>query len=164
MAWRRPGDKPLSEQMMVSLLTHICVTRPQWIKPNRPRTKWPTFRTAFHGINDLWISSESALLNCLPWHSQGFLGWFYFWLFAANSVLKSTRIFHNDISHLCNEISWQYRVWQVLELMQMHQKERLRRVILTASWFIAIDVGRFFPENCPRFPWHILIFWDPADL
>ena len=29
MAWCRPGDKPLSEPMMVSLLTHICVTRPQ---------------------------------------------------------------------------------------------------------------------------------------
>ena len=29
MAWRRPGDKPLSEPMMVSLLTHICVTRPK---------------------------------------------------------------------------------------------------------------------------------------
>ena len=33
MAWRRSGDKPLSEPMMVSLLTHICVTRPQWVKP-----------------------------------------------------------------------------------------------------------------------------------
>ena len=31
MAWRRPGDKPLSEPMMVSLPTHICVTRPQWL-------------------------------------------------------------------------------------------------------------------------------------
>ena len=31
MAWRRLGDKPLSEPMMVSLLTHICVTRPQWV-------------------------------------------------------------------------------------------------------------------------------------
>ena len=31
MAWRRPGDKPLSEPMMVCLLTHICVTRPQWV-------------------------------------------------------------------------------------------------------------------------------------
>ena len=31
MAWRQPGDKPLSEPMMVSLLTHICVTRPQWV-------------------------------------------------------------------------------------------------------------------------------------
>ena len=32
MAWRRPGDKPLSETMMVRLPTHICVTRPQWVK------------------------------------------------------------------------------------------------------------------------------------
>ena len=31
MAWRRPGDKPLSGPVMVSLLTHICVTRPQWV-------------------------------------------------------------------------------------------------------------------------------------
>ena len=27
MAWRRSGDKPLSEPMMVWLLTHICITR-----------------------------------------------------------------------------------------------------------------------------------------
>ena len=32
MAWRRSGDKPLSEAMMVSLPTHICVIRPQWVK------------------------------------------------------------------------------------------------------------------------------------
>ena len=31
MAWRRPGDKPLSEPMMVRLPTLICVTRPQWV-------------------------------------------------------------------------------------------------------------------------------------
>ena len=31
MAWRRPGDKPLSEPMMVSLTTHICVTQSQWV-------------------------------------------------------------------------------------------------------------------------------------
>ena len=31
MAWRRPGGMPLSEPMVVSLLTHICVSRPQWV-------------------------------------------------------------------------------------------------------------------------------------
>ena len=31
MAWRRPGNKPLSEAMLVSLLTHKCVTQPQWV-------------------------------------------------------------------------------------------------------------------------------------
>ena len=37
MACRRPGDKPLSGPMVVSLPTHICVARPQWVK--NP-TKW----------------------------------------------------------------------------------------------------------------------------
>ena len=41
MAWRRPGDKPLSEAMIVSLLTHICVTRPQWVK----KEIWNCFAT-----------------------------------------------------------------------------------------------------------------------
>ena len=29
MAWRRLGDKPLFEPMLVSLLMHVCVTQPQ---------------------------------------------------------------------------------------------------------------------------------------
>ena len=29
MAWRRPGDQPLSEPIMFNSLTHICVTRSQ---------------------------------------------------------------------------------------------------------------------------------------
>ena len=32
MAWRRPGNKPLSEPMIGNSLTHVCVTRPQWVK------------------------------------------------------------------------------------------------------------------------------------
>ena len=36
MAWRQPGDKPLSGPMMVRLPTHICVTRPQWVNENTP--------------------------------------------------------------------------------------------------------------------------------
>ena len=36
MAWRRPGDKPLSEPLMVRLPTHICVTRPQWVNTYIP--------------------------------------------------------------------------------------------------------------------------------
>ena len=40
MAWRRLGDKPLSEPVLVCLLTHICVTRPQWVN-NLPQ--WSSF-------------------------------------------------------------------------------------------------------------------------
>ena len=32
MAWCRPGNKPLSDPIMVRLPTHICITRPQWVK------------------------------------------------------------------------------------------------------------------------------------
>ena len=32
MAWCRPGNKPLSEPMMVRSVTHICVVRIQWVK------------------------------------------------------------------------------------------------------------------------------------
>ena len=35
MAWRRSGDKPLSEPMMVSLSTHICITRPQRVNKKK---------------------------------------------------------------------------------------------------------------------------------
>ena len=31
IAWHRSGDKALSEPMMDNFLTHICVTRPQWV-------------------------------------------------------------------------------------------------------------------------------------
>ena len=34
-AWRRPGNKPLSGPMLVSLLTHICITWPHWINVKR---------------------------------------------------------------------------------------------------------------------------------
>ena len=41
MAWRLPGDKPLSEPMVVRLLMHICVTQPQWVKSLVPgKSEW----------------------------------------------------------------------------------------------------------------------------
>ena len=71
MAWRRPGDKPLSEPMMVSLLTHICVTRPQWVKLlTQCRDKVAAilhtiiFKCIFFD-NSVWISIE-ILLKFVP--------------------------------------------------------------------------------------------------
>ena len=53
MAWRRPGDKPLSEPMMVSLLTQICVTRPQWVN---------ILKTSSRPINkSLWSNTEQEM-------------------------------------------------------------------------------------------------------
>ena len=51
MAWRRPGNKPLSEPIMVRLLTHICVTQPQWVKGSWIKQSFHAFlyhASAFH--------------------------------------------------------------------------------------------------------------------
>ena len=58
-----------------------------------------------------WLQNLIHVLTALamPGHSQMvlFLPLLYsFAVSAANGVLKSTGIFHNDISHLCNEISF----------------------------------------------------------
>ena len=65
MAWRRPGDKPLSEPMMVSLPTHICVARPQWVNTLRPRQNSRHFADdIFQRIllkENVWISIKLSL-------------------------------------------------------------------------------------------------------
>ena len=63
MAWRRPGDKPLFEPMMVSLPTHICVTRPQWVN-FKIRTKWPTFCRCVVEIQ----FHETSFVDWFKWH------------------------------------------------------------------------------------------------
>ena len=55
MAWRRPGDKPLFEPMVVSLPTHICVTRPQWVNNWFPQ-KGPVMQSFCVALLLVWIS------------------------------------------------------------------------------------------------------------
>ena len=60
MAWRRPGNKPLSEPMMVRLPTHICISRPQWVNSLLDENMWFLFLTQwpfhmFHWNLDICI-------------------------------------------------------------------------------------------------------------
>ena len=61
MAWRRPGDKPLSEPIVVRLLTHICVAQPQWVKgiPGWQRRQWL-----------LWMGKNSYSMEVHIWKDQ----------------------------------------------------------------------------------------------
>ena len=73
MAWRRPGAKPLSEPMIARLLTHNCVTRPEWV--NIPWCCFVAFdcaRICWHiqighpgGIIFLWYLFSYSKR---PWH------------------------------------------------------------------------------------------------
>ena len=58
MAWSRSGDKPLSELMLISLLTHICVTQLQWVKSRSREIRCKTYSVALK--YDRRICSTSA--------------------------------------------------------------------------------------------------------
>ena len=77
MAWRRPGDKPLSEPMLVRSLTHICVTRPQWVKAMQA-----TNHEVNTGTHNEWLSAvrqqaigqgfwNRGILHHIPIKTQG---------------------------------------------------------------------------------------------
>ena len=64
MAWHHPGDKPLSEPVMVSLLTHICITQPHW------STSW--------GLNKNGCNCAGDILKCIFFNENFFL-FFFSW-------------------------------------------------------------------------------------
>ena len=54
MAWRRIGDKPISEPMMVNLLMQIYVTCPQWVNIATEVTSKPRqFAAVFSTFSNL---------------------------------------------------------------------------------------------------------------
>ena len=67
MAWHGSGDKPLSEPMMVSLLTHICVTRPQWVKRF---TKFSLTIRVLWDITWPYLLLRMTLSNLCRWYSR----------------------------------------------------------------------------------------------
>ena len=82
MAWRRPGAKPLSEPMMIRLLTLICVTRPQWVNQG---LFYIGFSFAFLKIlcwlrfscNESDYIQFSHILIVLPTYMQSVLLWYH---------------------------------------------------------------------------------------
>ena len=69
MAWHRSGDKTLSEPMLVSLLTQICVTRPQWVKQVTGHSVHKALGIKFsRSLWGLWCQkqvSRACISNCI---------------------------------------------------------------------------------------------------
>ena len=65
MAWRRLGDKPFSEPMMVSLLTHVCFTRPQWVKENEMGYSAASLTIGTAILCLYWISCQNHCLHTI---------------------------------------------------------------------------------------------------
>ena len=91
MAWRRPGDKPLSEPMMVNSLTHICVIRPQWVKDKMVLFVFNTWLRFIISTNLRWgihFSTFGEMVQGDPWPFI-FICVFFAWAFDINLFLES---------------------------------------------------------------------------
>ena len=77
MAWRRPGNKLLSEAMMVNLLTHKCINRPQWVKWFQTWGK--TWYTNFNWSASTWFEAF-AWWNTLKKYDNLYISIFYHFL------------------------------------------------------------------------------------
>ena len=111
MAWRRPGDKPLSEAMMVSLvslLTHVCVTRPQWVKcfgTDLIKKLSPFIATEIWCLQHWGLSkmTEHFQIKFHEWKFNHFLFLFHWSLFLGVWLAISRDGSRNDL----NLILWQ---------------------------------------------------------
>ena len=116
MAWRRPGNKPLSEPMMVRSLTHIRVTRPQWVNDVEMTQCYPFRRwivTAYSNnnsekkISKIFIDAyfEKFQLTFAHYHAEN-----------ENPSIICIKIQHRGLTGppLPTEISWisiGFRMW-----------------------------------------------------
>ena len=78
MAWRRPGDKPLSEPIMVKLLTHIyaslClnelndyIRNIRWEEfskyPSDGNEQWGFFKNIFQKAKEKWFWGNLSIMS-----------------------------------------------------------------------------------------------------
>ena len=106
MAWRPTGDKPLSEPMIIILLTHVCITRPQWLKTANMVSEI-TFQTrCIWSISSTHPSSISLGKVCfsgyfvlLPWKPSNNTMWHFTYVSIHNPCFKSRP--NNILAAMC---------------------------------------------------------------
>ena len=123
MAWRRPGDKPLSEPMMVRLPTHICVTRPQWVNMSinslPPAPRWRKHCTR----ENFMITFISAPIATL--FDKGFKCWYHVAQNRMCYVVQLTHELQNEsIVELwfINHMTKMTGVWTLRQVWYLNSK------------------------------------------
>ena len=109
MAWHLSGVKPLSEPMMISLLTHICVTRPQCILISSRFSD----RLIFNMGRNLW--------NYGPYIETGLTGvkqCTFHW-FISNGIAQKEMVLNSFISHLIMITCISYDIIFTISLQKM---------------------------------------------
>ena len=118
MARHQWGTKPLSEPVMVSLLTHTCITWAQWVEDNH---EWPWeasntrfYNKTFNGsiyeqrvsthLGQVYIGSMKTALISPVTHLCERNAFFFFYMGSSTDRKKNNPIqdYLNAISVLCN--------------------------------------------------------------
>ena len=100
MAWRRPGDKPLSEPMMVSIPTHICVTRPQWVNVYLTNLQYFAF---------FWWTFIQLIIDHWPWYNATWLFCFHIISGEICSCILSSKVGLRENHHA--SVVWNWYHW-----------------------------------------------------
>ena len=123
MAWRWPGDKPLSEPMMASLLTPICITQPQWVKYVSiwwdyiiHKCMWDyKISWSFKGQNfwQMLVSVDSLMLE---WNLKVISALIFFipkWIISKDIIVLTVFVWYQSISSLfvCCEPANHSLIW-----------------------------------------------------
>ena len=137
MTWHREGDKPLSEPMMVSILMHICVTRPQWVK--YIMLSWE----AFSSIVLPQVSSVYDYLRGLTKDDIGnpnmhqSWGISYVWLFNLSCM------FANDIQNYDIQICIWYLYFLLIKCTNIIKRNIFRHRNMIINFRISTYSSRF---------------------
>ena len=137
MAWRRPGNKPLSEPMMVSLLMLICVALPQWVNASKSNNTSPFIKiwqseflhNPFYFLYVYNFQHYSLHHNWLPWGIRK----------QTNFAIADSWLANISINVSLGDRAFLNTTYSQYELMTWH--------ILTIFWI---------------FPWHSLCFCEIA--
>ena len=98
MAWRRPGDKPLSGPMMVRLPTHIWVTRRQWVKGIQGAllnisfiiyacfSVWPMMYDSAPGTYNVWLIRYASGFVVIHFVDHIIISWYIRLIYLSISI------------------------------------------------------------------------------
>ena len=162
MAWHRPGDKPLSEPMMLILLTHICASRPQWVKLYIQGSSSSTFFQA----------SDMSEYHRLAIFCINVSGWETCWRFFKASVVSTERwkydtIFVHFLMGVINSEAFRASftvscsVWPKQLAWGQPRFRTIDNMLVPLSWMIlAID----WMLNSSTMPLRVSAMWFPVCL
>ena len=186
MAWRRSGDKPLSEPMMVRLLTHICITRPQWVNQfafivATLIDEWVSLGSLGTNFSEIWIKSFQLSIKNLhlkmPFAKWGSFGSDFKVININCQIRKEIDLTLKLCSHMCWAVAERrradfdipahmYAEWRQADLPFLEDKDGLERAV--SKWTRKIGCwthllrSRFCsrsastPRMCERIWWFVL--------